>query len=87
MCEAEQGNRLPRRTLTFKGEFLTNKPSLGYSKGVKKEISHAASILGKIRTLKKSRASRENGKLGGRPTGKNLSKVQKMVSIKKSSSE
>lgn len=48
-------------------EALTNKPSLGYNKGMKKEISHAAGILGKIKTKKKAQAARRNGKLGGRP--------------------
>ena len=32
-----------------------------------KEIIHAASLLGSMRTNKKARASRRNGKLGGRP--------------------
>ena len=32
-----------------------------------KEISQAASALGKIKTPKKAAASRENGKKGGRP--------------------
>lgn len=31
------------------------------------QISLAASVLGSIKTEKKARASRENGKLGGRP--------------------
>lgn len=33
----------------------------------RKKVSEAMSILGSIKTEKKARASRENGKLGGRP--------------------
>lgn len=33
----------------------------------KEEIKKAASLLGSIKTKKKARSSRENGKLGGRP--------------------
>jgi hypothetical protein len=36
----------------------------------KKEISYAASLLGKIKTSKKAEASRKNGKMGGRPRNK-----------------
>lgn len=32
-----------------------------------KQIKKAAGILGSIKTPKKAKASRENGKLGGRP--------------------
>ena len=49
---------------------MTNNPSVGYNNGMKKEISHAASMLGKIKSRKKAMASRENGKLGGRPKKK-----------------
>lgn len=33
----------------------------------KKDIKNAASLLGSIKTEKKAKASRENGKKGGRP--------------------
>ena len=46
---------------------LTNKPIGRINKGKTKEASHAAKILGKIKTKKKAKSSRENGKLGGRP--------------------
>ena len=55
---------------------MTNNPSVGYNKGMKKEISHAARMLGKIKTPKKSKASAINGRLGGRPKGKE--KMHKM---------
>ena len=42
---------------------------------IKKEISEAARILGKIKTEKKAISSRKNGKLGGRPIGKNKNKI------------
>jgi hypothetical protein len=39
---------------------------------MKKEISHAASMLGKIKSKKKAMASKANGKLGGRPKKKSI---------------
>lgn len=37
-----------------------------------KEIKKAAAILGRIKTPKKAKSSRENGKKGGRPKKRNL---------------
>ena len=46
---------------------------MGYAKGMKKEVTHAASVLGKIKSKKKAVASRKNGLLGGRPKKENKS--------------
>lgn len=53
-----------------RGVVLTHNQSLGYNTSMKKEVSHAASMLGKIKSRKKAVASRKNGKLGGRPKKK-----------------
>ncbi len=41
------------------------------------EISEAARILGRIKSPKRAKASRENGKLGGRPPSKGKKKKAK----------
>lgn len=64
--------------------MLTNKLSLDII--VSKEeirmfnLSDAARMLGSIKTEKKAKSSRENGKLGGRPKG---SKNKKGISLGK----
>jgi hypothetical protein len=45
----------------------TDSYNAGMKKPTKKEISQYAKYLGSIRTEKKAKSSRENGKLGGRP--------------------
>jgi hypothetical protein len=45
----------------------TDRYNTGMKKPTKKEISQYAKFLGSIRTSKKAKSSRENGKLGGRP--------------------
>lgn len=55
-----------------------------------KKITNAAQILGSIKTRKKAKAARKNGKLGGRPktkgvshgelnVGTRISKVKKVI--------
>ena len=51
--------------------MVDNNQSLGYNDDMKKESSNAAKILGSIKTKKKARSSRRNGKKGGRPKLKN----------------
>jgi len=48
-------------TLTYPDDRLF------YMRERKSKISKAASLLGQIKSQEKAKASRENGKLGGRP--------------------
>ena len=48
--------------------FLVDKSyQMGYALSMKKEISKVMAYLGSIKTKKKARASRINGRKGGRP--------------------
>ena len=57
----------PKRTNDLSSDdfFLDTKPIGVYSSGVTNPISEAARLLGSIKTKKKAKSSRENGKKGG----------------------
>lgn len=46
------------------------------------DVTEAAKLLGSIKTKKKARSSRENGKLGGRPKTKRK-KTDKLFKLRK----
>lgn len=53
-----------------KANRFVDKPSVGFYHHTivnRSEVSEAARLLGKVKSPKKARAARENGKLGGRP--------------------
>jgi hypothetical protein len=57
---------------------LTNNPTVGYHSTMnKKQIAEVMRYLGQQKSPAKARASRENGKLGGRPVGSKDSKPRK----------
>ena len=49
---------------------LDMEPVVRYDVGMDKEVSHAAQVLGRIKSKRKAAASRRNGRLGGRPKAK-----------------
>ena len=79
-CPEENQDDSPQLTDSATQNFSLDKPiGRAYLCSVTADpIKEAARLLGSIRTPKKAKSSRENGKLGGRPSKKRKKKAEKV---------